>query len=121
MDSTQCSRKRSDASIRVCSDFSNELIKGLENHKYSLPITDNIFPILNSRPRFAKLDITKVFLLVEVSTDTWELLTINTYRGLFRFTRLTFGVKTAPGIYLKLRVQQNTEMTSLSWVDQERS
>ena len=36
------------------------------------------------------------YLQVEVDPDFRELLTINTHRGLFQYTRLPFGVKSAP-------------------------
>nr|CDJ95324.1 RNA-directed DNA polymerase (reverse transcriptase) and Integrase domain containing protein [Haemonchus contortus] len=39
---------------------------------------------------------------VEVDDDSKELLTINTHRGLYRYNRLPFGVKSAPGIFQQI-------------------
>ncbi|VDK88190.1 unnamed protein product [Dibothriocephalus latus] len=44
---------------------------------------------------FAKLDLADAYLQVEVAPVSRELLTINTHRGLFMYTRSSFGVKSA--------------------------
>lgn len=39
------------------------------------------------------------YLQIKVEENSKELLTINTHRGLYRYNRLCFGVKCAPGIF----------------------
>ncbi|PIO73592.1 reverse transcriptase [Teladorsagia circumcincta] len=46
-----------------------------------------------------RLVSTHAYLQLEVDDDSKQLLTINTHRGLYRFNRLPFGVKPAPGIF----------------------
>ena len=89
--------KKADGSTRLCADFST-----LEDHQYPLPTPDDLYTILNSGTCFAKLDLTEAYLQVEVAATSRELLTINTHRGLFQFTRLPFGVKTAPAIFQQI-------------------
>ena len=91
--------KKADGSIRLCADFSIGLNAALEDHQYPLPTPDDLYTILNGGTCFAKLDLTEAYLQVEVAATSRELLTINTHRGLFQFTRLPFGVKTAPAIF----------------------
>ena len=43
---------------------------------------------------------------VKVSADSRELLTINIHRGLFQYTRLPFGVKTALAIYQQIMLTE---------------
>ena len=74
----------------------------LEDHQYQPPIPEDIFTILNGGTCFAKLDLTEAYLKVEVSAASRELLTINTHHGLFQYTRLPFGVKTAPTIFQQI-------------------
>ncbi|XGW22263.1 hypothetical protein V3C99_004908, partial [Haemonchus contortus] len=57
------------------------------------------FTKLNGGRYFSQLDLAEAYLQLEVDDDSKQLLTINTHRGLFRFNRLPFGVKPAPGIF----------------------
>jgi len=45
------------------------------------------------------LDLKDAFLQVQVDSATQELLTINTHRGLFRYRRLFYGLKSAPALF----------------------
>ena len=89
-------------SIWLCADFSTGLNTALEDHQYPSPTPDDLYTILNGGTCFAKLDLTEAYLQVEVAATSRELLTINTHRGLFQFTRLPFGVKTAPAIFQQI-------------------
>ncbi|BHF75444.1 hypothetical protein SprV_0501854000 [Sparganum proliferum] len=57
-----------------------------------------IFAALNRRKVFARIDLSEAYLQIEVEEKLPELLAINTHKGLFRYTRLNCGVKTAPGV-----------------------
>ena len=94
--------KKSNGSIRLCADFSTGLNAALESNCYPLPVPEDIFTMLNGGSCFAKLDLSEAYLQMEVDAASKELLTINTHRGLFQFTRLPFGVKTAPAIFQQL-------------------
>ncbi|KAK6763082.1 hypothetical protein RB195_023694 [Necator americanus] len=64
--------QKKNGSIRLCADYST----GLND-----------------------LDLAEAYLQLEVDDVSKQLLTINTHRGLYRFNRLPFGVKSAPGIF----------------------
>uniref|UniRef100_A0A5S6Q443 RNA-directed DNA polymerase n=1 Tax=Trichuris muris TaxID=70415 RepID=A0A5S6Q443_TRIMR len=74
----------------------------LELHQYPLPTPEDLFTVLNGGRLFSKLDFADAYLQVEVEDDSKELLTINTHRGLYRYNRLPFGVKSAPGIFQQI-------------------
>ena len=58
--------------------------------------------LLNGGTCFAELNFTGAYLKVEVSASSRELLTTNTYRGLFQYTRLPFGVNPAPAKFIQI-------------------
>ena len=88
--------KKPNGSVRLCADFSTGLNAALESNSYPLPAPNDLLTILNVGTYFAKLDLAEAYLQIEVAEESRELLTINTHRGLFQYTRLLFGVKTAP-------------------------
>ena len=48
---------------------------------------------------FSKLDLSHAYQQLQLEEYAQELLTINTHRSLYRFTRLPFGVSSAPAIF----------------------
>ena len=48
---------------------------------------------------FSKLDLKNAFLQLQLDDASSELVTINTYKGLFKYNRMPFGVSSAPAIF----------------------
>ncbi|EYB86471.1 hypothetical protein Y032_0278g1160 [Ancylostoma ceylanicum] len=71
-------------------------------HQHPLPTVEDVFNTLNGGEFFSQIDLADAYLQIEVDDASKELLTINTHRGLFRYNRLTFGVKSAPGIFQQI-------------------
>ncbi|KAA3673507.1 uncharacterized protein DEA37_0009687 [Paragonimus westermani] len=63
---------------------------------------EDLFTKLNGGQCFAKVDLADVYLQIPVEEKSRELLTINTHRGLFQYTRLPFGIDTAPAIFQQI-------------------
>ena len=91
--------RKQNGTVRLCADFSTGLNASLEDNHHPLPVAEDIFATLNGGKFFAKLDLSDAYLQVEVEPESREFLTISTHRGLYQFTRLPFGVKTAEAIF----------------------
>lgn len=90
---------KSNGQIRICMDCKVTINKCIMTEHYPLPRIDDIFANLAGCNYFCVLDLTGAYQQIPVSETSQELLTINTQKGLFRFTRLCFGVSSAPSIF----------------------
>ncbi|XP_062556755.1 uncharacterized protein K02A2.6-like [Armigeres subalbatus] len=88
--------------VRICADYSTGLNSALEPHQHPLPLPQDIFAKLANKKVFSQIDLSDAYLQVEIDQDSRKLLTINTHKGLFEFTRLSPGVKTAPGAFQEI-------------------
>ena len=91
--------KKKSKQIRICADFSTGLNDVLQDHYYLLPSPEEIFNKLNGGKVFSKIDLSDAYLQIEVDEESSKLFCINTHRGLYKYTRLAFGVKVAPAIF----------------------
>ena len=68
---------------------------------YHYPISkiETLFAEISGCQKFVKLDLKHAYQQMLLDESTRELLTVNTHLGLFKLTRLAFGVKSATGIF----------------------
>ena len=94
--------KKKSKEIRVCADFSTGLNAMLKDHHYPLPNPEEVFARLNGGKIFSKIDLSEAYLQIPMEEQSSKLLCISTHKGLFKFNRLAFGVKTAPAIFQQI-------------------
>ncbi|KAK6743719.1 hypothetical protein RB195_010799 [Necator americanus] len=94
--------KKKNGQIRLGGDFSTELNDALQLHQHPLPTAEDVFTKLNGGQLFTQIDFAEAYLEVEVEEESKEMLRINTHRGLYRYNRLPFGVKSAPGVFQQI-------------------
>lgn len=96
--------KHNSSEIRICVDMrrANEAVMR-ENHP--LPTIENFLPHFSKAKIFSKLDIKNAFHQIEISPESREITTFITSRGLFRYTRLMFGINCAPELFQKIMEQ----------------
>lgn len=90
---------KKDGDVRICSDFRLTVNKVLNVDQYPLPRPDDIFADLAGGVIFSVLDLSGAYQQLRVHPDFQKFLTINTHIGLFQFTRLTYGISSAPAIF----------------------
>jgi len=66
---------------------------------YPLPRIEELFTCLSGGQTLTTLDLSHTYLQLELEEDSQELVTINTHKGLYKYTRLPFGVASAPAIF----------------------
>ena len=71
----------------------------LEVDKYPLPKPEDLFASLAGGKKFSKIDLTSAYQQLRLEEDCQELTTINTHKGLYKYTRLPFGVSSAPAVF----------------------
>lgn len=91
--------EKANGGIRICVDCKVTINRFITTDHYPLPRCDDIFANLTGCVFYCVLDLEGAYQQVEVSEESQEYLTINTHRGLFRYKRLIFGVKSAPAIF----------------------
>ena len=82
--------------IRLCGDFKVTVNKFLKVDKYPLPKIEDILATLGGGIHFTKIDLNQAYLHLPVDENSQELLTINTPKGLFQFTRLPYCIASSP-------------------------
>ena len=85
--------------LRVCGDYKVTINQCVEKKVYPLPTTEDLFAQIAGGQVFSKLDMAQAYQQLTLDEDSKKLLVVNTPRGLFQYTRLPYGVSTAPVIF----------------------
>ena len=91
--------QKPDGSIRLCGDYKVTVNPQLEVKEYPIPRPEELIASLQGGKKFTKLDLKNAYQQVELDENSRQYVTINTHLGLFRYTRLPFGVSSAPAIF----------------------
>ena len=90
-----------DGQVRICGNYKVTINPVLDVDQYPLPRPEDLFATLAGGRYFSTLDLSHAYNQIVLDDDAQEFLTINTHRGLFRYTRLPFGVASAPSVFQK--------------------
>ena len=79
-----------DGSVRICGDYRITVNLACPVDSYPLPRIEELLANLAGGNCFSKLDMSQVHLQLPLDNDSTELVTVNTYKGLFKYNRLPF-------------------------------
>ena len=85
--------------MRICGDYKVTLNPCLEVDQYPLPKPKELFATILGGERFTKLDLSQAYQQMVLNDDSKDLVTINTHCRLYRYTRLPFGIASAPALF----------------------
>ena len=91
--------RKSSGKVRICGDFKVTINKYIENPEHPMPRAEELYQKLNGGQKFSKLDLSDAYQQVELDEESRKYVTINTHLGLFRYTRLPYGISCAPQIF----------------------
>ena len=97
--------QKKDGGVRICGDFKVTINPVICPQVYPLPTPEEMFSALANGESFTRLDLARAYRQMKVKPECQHLLTINTHLGLFRHTRLPFGISTAPSLWQKAMAQ----------------
>ena len=85
--------------IRICGDYKLTVNGVAKLDTYPLPRIEDLFSSLSGGKYFSKLDLAQAYLQLPLDEASRKYVTINTQKGLYQYTRLPFGVASAPSIF----------------------
>lgn len=91
--------EKKDGSIRICIDCKATVNKYVKTDHYSFPRMDEILSSFYDCECFCILDLAGAFQQLALSKNSQKFMTVITDRGLLRYTRLPYGVKSAPATF----------------------
>ncbi len=92
--------EKRDGSLRLCLD-PRDLNKAIQREHHRIPTAEDIATRLSGKKLFSIVDEKDGFWQIHLDEESSHLCTFNTPFGRFRFTRLPFGVCSAPEVFQK--------------------
>ena len=91
-----------DRSIRLCADFKVTINQHAKLDHYPIPKIEDLFATLGSGNTYTKLDMSQAYQQVELDDESMKYTVVNTHKGLYRYTRLPFGIASAPATFQRV-------------------
>ncbi|UYV68013.1 hypothetical protein LAZ67_5002793, partial [Cordylochernes scorpioides] len=85
--------------IRICADFKRTLNPFIEDVKYPIPNIDNVLHSFFGKSIFSKIDLSSAYHQILLDEESQKLTVISTHKGLFKYKRLPFGIKSGATIF----------------------
>ena len=86
-------------SVRICGDFRLTVNPVSKLDNYPIPKVEDLFTKLQGGKSFTKLDMRQAYQQLELADESKKYVVISSHKGLFQYTRLPFGIASAPGMF----------------------
>ena len=79
-------------SVRVCGDYKGTVNRAIQMEQFPILMLEEIQGKVATWKKFTKIDLRSAYQQMVLNKALQQLCTINTHKGLFRYTRLPFGI-----------------------------
>ena len=94
--------KKKNGDVRLCADFKVSINKYIDQQQHPIPSPTDLLSTLSGGQLFTKLDLRQAYTQLPLSSESQKYCVISTHRGLYAYTRLPFGVSSAPAIWQRV-------------------
>ena len=70
--------------------------------EYPLPWPDDLMSQLAGVQIFSKINLSQAYQQVQLDDKSCKFVTITTHQGLYQYTRVPFGISSAPALFQKI-------------------
>ena len=102
---------KSDGSVRLCGDYKVSVNQAIHTDEFPMPTPEEVFNKMSGGEKFSKIDLKSAYQQMLLDEESQELCTISTQKGLFRYTRLPFGISSSPAIWQRFMDQALAGLT----------
>ena len=88
--------------MRLCGDYKVMVNRVSKLEHYPIPTLEDLTTKLAHGTVYHKLDLSHAYLQVELDPESRKYVTVNTHKGLYQYTRLPFGISSAPAIFQRV-------------------
>ena len=90
------------SSVRICGDFRQTVNPVSKLDRYPIPRVEDLLVTLGKGKLFTKIDLSHAYQQLPLDEKSKRYVVVNTHKGLFAYTRLPFGISSAPGIFQRV-------------------
>ena len=90
---------KSDDRLRICGDYKQTVNPCLNNDTFPQPTPEELLSKIHVMKKFSKIDLSQAYLQIQLEEQSQKYLTINTSKRLKQYTRMSYRVKPASGIF----------------------
>ena len=90
---------KTDGSVRICGDYKVTLNRVINTDTHPIPTPEEVLTTVAGGQKFSKIDLKSAYQQMLLDDESQPYVTINTHKGLYRYTRLPFGTSSSPAIW----------------------
>jgi len=83
---------KTDGSVCVCGNYKGTVNPAIQTEQFPTPMLEGIRGKVSSWQKFTKIHLRCAYQQMVLDEASQQLSTINTHKGLYRYTRLSFGI-----------------------------